>query len=133
MQKLFYRRLHDCGNVRDGADRTGLHREPVYRQVLQSYGNVGQVPQGMAQDHAPNLLPVSSRPDGRRAWCHVPGTVAEGNMHIAKGLGDSSLPFYIFLLNLFSIYAAVLARKAYMREHTGQSVIRLRDLLGVRT
>ena len=93
---------------------------------------MGQVPQRMVQDYTSDFLSVSSRPDGRRSRCHVPGAAAEGNMQIAKGLGDSSLPFYIFLLNLFSIYAAVLARKAYIREHTGQSVIRLRDLLGVR-
>ena len=32
----------------------------------------------MLQDYASDLLPVSSCPDGRRAWGHVPGTAAEG-------------------------------------------------------
>ena len=33
----------------------------------------------MLQDHAPDLFPVPSCPDGRRAWCQVSGTAAAGN------------------------------------------------------
>ena len=79
MQKLFSGGFHDSWNVRNGAHRTGQHSEPVHRQVLQSDGNVGQIPQRMVQDHASDLLPVSSCPDGRRTWSHVSGAAAEGN------------------------------------------------------
>lgn len=44
---------------------------------LEDYMIVGT--SAMVQDHAPDLLPVSSRPDGRRTWCHVSGAAAEGN------------------------------------------------------
>ena len=40
---------------------------------------MGQVSQEMLQDYASDFLPVSSCPDGWRAWRHVPGTAAEGN------------------------------------------------------
>ena len=34
------------------------------------------------QDRSTDFLPVSSRPDGRRTWCHVSGAAAEGNKQL---------------------------------------------------
>ena len=51
---------------------------PKDTTVLHSNGNVGQILQGVAQDHASNFLPVPPLPDGWRPRRYVPGAAAEG-------------------------------------------------------
>lgn len=54
----------DFGEYTYDRNRTGLHHKPIYRQVLQSYGDVGQILQRMDKDQVTHLLPIPSCTDG---------------------------------------------------------------------
>ena len=54
-------------------------RQPIHRPVLQSNGDVGQVPQGTVQDNSASIIPIPPRSDGWWSCCTLLGHIAEGN------------------------------------------------------
>ena len=53
--------------------------QPVHRQVRESHGDVGQVPQKLVQDPASRFAAVPSCTDGWRAENGISGAAAERN------------------------------------------------------
>ena len=67
------------GHIGSDWHGTRQHRQPVQRHLHQSLPRLGPLPQRLAEDDAPHLLPVPSRPDGRQARHQIPGRIAENN------------------------------------------------------
>ena len=68
-------------DIGDDGNRTGQHRQPVHRPVLQPDGDVGKIPQKVAEGHLTHFLPVPPRADGRRPRRPIPQRTPTNNKH----------------------------------------------------